>query len=93
MAHDGDEIVNGLWIAGGRPVPKVFSSATDAVVTTDFFGFDDSTNHFKLQGLGRVCEMGDAMVAEALQQYPGVDWYAIRNASDPQIPNPDNNIH
>ncbi len=74
------------------PTPKVWHGSTDVVVTTDFFGFDDSTDHYKLQGLGRVCEMGDAMVAQALQSFPNIKWYAIRNASDPQIPNPTGNI-
>jgi hypothetical protein len=32
------------------------------------------------------------MVATALQSVPGIAWYAIRNASDPQIPNPGDNI-
>ncbi len=61
-------------------------------MTTDFFGFDDSTDHYKLQGLGRVCEMGDAMVAQALESFPKVKWFAIRNASDPQIANPNGNM-
>jgi nucleoside phosphorylase len=76
----------------GKPTPKVWHSASDAIVTTDFFGFDDSTDHYKLQGLGRVCEMGDAMVAQALQAFPKVKWFAIRNASDPQIANPSGNM-
>ncbi len=76
----------------GKPTPKVWHSATDAIVTTDFFGFDDSTDHYKLQGQGRVCEMGDAMVAQALQAFPKVKWFAIRNASDPQIANADGNM-
>jgi len=62
------------------------------IVTTDFFGFDDSTDYYKLQGLGQACEMGDAMVGQTLAQLPAIKWYAIRNASDPQIPNPTNNI-
>jgi hypothetical protein len=33
-----------------------------SVVTTDFFGFDTSNDHYKLQGLGDVCEMGDAIL-------------------------------
>ena len=74
------------------PHPKVWHGATDAVVTTDFFGFDDSTDHYKLQGLGRMCDMGDAMVAQVMQQFPDVKFYVIRNASDPQIPNPNGNI-
>jgi hypothetical protein len=36
--------------------------------------------------------MGDAMVANALQNFPSIDFYSIRNASDPQIPNPEHNI-
>jgi len=84
--------VNAARIPGARPTPKMFSDTTDAVVTTDFFAFDDSTDHYKLQGLGRACDMGDAMVANALQSMPNIAFYAIRNASDPQIPNPDDKI-
>jgi nucleoside phosphorylase len=84
--------VNAKRVTGGRPVPKIWSAATDAIVTTDFFGFDDSTDHFKLQGKGRVCDMGDAMVGQVASARHGLRWYAIRNASDPQIPNPDHDI-
>ena len=58
-----------------------------AVVTTDFFGFDTSDDHYKLQGLGAVSEMGDAVLglvaAEMGASAPR--WLAIRNVSDPQI--------
>ena len=58
-----------------------------SVVTTDFFGFDTSNDHFHLQGLGDVSEMGDAvlgLVAEEMgDQAPR--WVAVRNVSDPQI--------
>jgi hypothetical protein len=84
--------VNASRVTGGNPVPKMWDTATDAIVTTDFFGFDDSTDYYKLQGLGQACDMGDAMVGNALQQFPNLKWHAIRNASDPQIPNPTNNI-
>lgn len=84
--------VNAAHISGGGSVPKMWDTAQDAIVTTDFFGFDDSTNYYKLQGLGQACDMGDAMVGNALQQFPNVKWHAIRNASDPQIPNPSGNI-
>jgi len=80
--------VNAALIPGARPVPRIFSAATDAIVTTDFFAFDDSSDHYKLQGLGRACDMGDAMVADALKDFPAIAFHAIRNASDPQIPNP-----
>jgi hypothetical protein len=36
--------------------------------------------------------MGDAMVGQALQPFTQTKWFAIRNASDPQIPNPDHDI-
>jgi hypothetical protein len=84
--------VNAARIPNARPVPRIWAAPTDAVVTTDFFAFDDSTNHYGLQGLGRTCDMGDAMVANALQQFPAIAWHSIRNASDPQIANPTDNM-
>ena len=57
-----------------------------SVVTTDFFGFDTSDDHYHLQGLGDVSEMGDAvlgLVASEMDQTPR--WLAVRNVSDPQI--------
>lgn len=79
--------VNSSKIPGARTEPKFFSKDS-SIVTTDFFAYDDSTNHFGLQGLGQCCDMGDAMVARALHSFPDIKFYAIRNASDPQIPNP-----
>lgn len=85
--------INASRIPGARPTPTLWTGGPlDAVVTTDFFGFDDSTDHYRLQGLGRVCDMGDAMVADAMQDCPEVSWYAVRNASDPQMPNAANDI-
>jgi nucleoside phosphorylase len=85
--------VNASRIPGAHPQPKVWTGDQQAtVVTTDLFAFDDSTDFYKLQGLGRACDMGDAMVGNAMQACPGIDWYAIRNASDPQIANPNGDI-
>jgi len=86
--------VNAKKVPGAHPSPTIWSAPTDTIVTTDFFGFDDSTDHDKLQGPGhRACDMGDAMVGQALQPFTSkLKWFAIRNASDPQIPNPNNNI-
>lgn len=84
--------INAARIPGARKIPKIWASRSDAIVTTDFFAFDDSTDHFGLQGLGRVCDMGDAMVGLALSGLPNLKWYAIRNASDPEIENKANNI-
>lgn len=67
-----------------RVLPKALMSS---VVTTDFFGFDTSNNHYKLQGLGFVSEMGDAVLGMVASEM-GVSaprWLAIRNVSDPQI--------
>jgi C1A family cysteine protease/uridine phosphorylase len=85
--------VNASRIPGARSTPKFWASRDDTVVTTDFFGFDDSTDYYHLQGAGaRTCDMGDAMVGDALQGFPDMKWYSIRNASDPQIPNPSRDI-
>jgi purine-nucleoside phosphorylase len=76
-----------------RPA-RIFSTKTSdlgaSVVTTDFFGFDTSDDHFKLQGLGNVSEMGDAvlgLVAQRMndQGLTSPRWVAVRNVSDPQI--------
>jgi nucleoside phosphorylase len=68
--------------------PQIIQSSVPAasVVTTDFFGFDTSDNHYGLQGLGDVSEMGDAilgLVASQMETPPR--WLAVRNVSDPQI--------
>ena len=56
-------------------------------MTTDFFAFDDTTDKYKLLGLGAAVEMGDAVLGLALQEIGSTapKWTAIRNASDPQI--------
>jgi Phosphorylase superfamily len=58
-----------------------------SVVTTDFFGFDTSDNHYHLQGLGDVSEMGDAVLGLVTSQMgtKAPRWAAVRNVSDPQI--------
>jgi hypothetical protein len=73
-----------------RP-PKIIrvavSGVDKSVVTTDFFGFDTSDNHYKLQGLGDVSEMGDAILGLVANRMNGSAprWVAVRNVSDPQI--------
>ena len=84
--------LNASRIPGARTIPRIWNAPANAIVTTDCFAFDDSTDYYKLQGFGQVCEMGDAMVASALQSVEGLTWHAIRNASDPQIPNPNHDI-
>lgn len=79
--------LNAEKIPGARPVPKIWV-ADSTIVTTDFFAFDDSTDFYHLQGRGTVCDTGDAMVGQAMSQAKQKLWFAVRNASDPQIPNP-----
>jgi hypothetical protein len=73
-----------------RP-PKIVrvapSALASSVVTTDFFGFDTSDNHYHLQGLGDVSEMGDAVLGLVASQMgtKAPRWLAVRNVSDPQI--------
>jgi hypothetical protein len=73
-----------------RP-PKIViaapNSLRDCVVTTDFFGFDTSDDHYHLQGLGDVSEMGDAILGLVAEQMAdkAPRWVAVRNVSDPQI--------
>lgn len=71
-----------------RP-PKILRSSdvASSVLTTDFFGFDTSDNHYGLKGLGDVSEMGDAVLGRVASQM-GTNaprWIAVRNVSDPQI--------
>jgi hypothetical protein len=67
-----------------RVAPNALSSS---VVTTDFFGFDTSDDHYKLKGLGDVSEMGDAVLGLVAQEMgaSAPRWLAIRNVSDPEI--------
>ena len=73
-----------------RP-PKIISVPVNglksSVVTTDFFGFDTSDDHYHLQGLGDVSEMGDAVLGlvASRMQTKAPRWIAVRNVSDPQI--------
>ena len=63
------------------------SALASAVLTTDFFGFDTSNDHYHLQGLGDVSEMGDAVLGLVASQMgaSAPRFLAVRNVSDPQI--------
>jgi Phosphorylase superfamily len=71
--------------------PRIFTVSTrdltSSVVTTDFFGFDTSNDHYHLQGLGDVSEMGDAVLGLVCNGMgtKAPRWLAVRNVSDPQI--------
>jgi hypothetical protein len=72
-----------------KRAPRIVVSASpsSAVLTTDFFGFDTSDNHYQLKGLGSVSEMGDAVLglARSRGNLKVPVWLAVRNVSDPQI--------
>jgi nucleoside phosphorylase len=74
-----------------KRAPKIvkvpITAVNSAVLTTDFFGFDTSDNRYKLQGLGDVSEMGDAVLGLVASEMGSAAprWLAIRNISDPQI--------
>jgi hypothetical protein len=74
-----------------RRSPKITrvgpQSLANCVLTTDFFGFDTSSNYYGLRGMGDVSEMGDAVLGLVAQEMGGKapPWLAIRNVSDPQI--------
>jgi nucleoside phosphorylase len=76
-----------------RKIPQiaVSKSLRAAIVTTDFFGFDDVENHFKLQGLGSLSEMGDAVLGDVAKELgrKAPPYVIVRNVSDPQINEPD----
>lgn len=72
------------------PTIAVAGSLATSIVTTDFFGFDNSQNTYKLQGLGNLSEMGDAVLGAVLKPEgnKAPTWVAVRNVSDPQINEP-----
>jgi hypothetical protein len=67
-----------------RVTPTALASS---VMTTDFFGFDTSDNHYHLQSLADVSEMGDAVLGLVASRMgdKAPRWIAVRNVSDPQI--------
>jgi len=74
-----------------KRLPKIvrvpLGAINQSVLTTDFFGFDTSDDHYRLQGLGDVSEMGDAILGLVASRMNGPvpRWIAVRNVSDPQI--------
>lgn len=81
---------------GASPVQIFWQDEKSTCVSTDTFAFDETTNHFGLESIGRVCDMGDATLGLAMEQMtqdgsmptPSPAWVSVRNASDPQISNP-----
>jgi hypothetical protein len=65
----------------------VAPSAAQGVLTTDFFGFDNTADTYGLQGKGDLSEMGDAVLGMVCKELgSGAPEYAmVRNVSDPEI--------
>ena len=71
-----------------RPPSIVRStSAATGILTTDFFGFDNSTNTYGLQGKGTLSEMGDAVLGMVSKRMgmKAPPYVVVRNVSDPEI--------
>lgn len=91
-AHD-QAAIDALFAANAAQIPanrpaRIWTGAQ--VITTDFFAFDDTTDHYGLRAAdpaARAVEMGDSvlgLVATTDLAHPP-PWVIIRNASDPQI--------
>jgi hypothetical protein len=86
--------VNAARLPAGGPAPRIVLDADGHVaahvLTTDFFAFDNGSDHYGLRAYdadARAVEMGDAVLGlvatEDLAHPPA--WLIVRNASDPQI--------
>ena len=71
-----------------RP-PRIVTAHSEVagILTTDFFGFDDTANTYQLQGKGALSEMGDAVLGLVCSQLGAAapSYVGVRNVSDPQI--------
>jgi nucleoside phosphorylase len=72
----------------GRPPQIVVARAADGgILTTDFFGFDNTADTYGLQGKGSLSEMGDAVLGMVCKDLGAAapDYVIVRNVSDPEI--------
>jgi nucleoside phosphorylase len=82
--------VNAGFLPKDNTRPPAIVSSTSAqtgILTTDYFGFDNSTNTYGLQGQGDLSEMGDAVLGMVCAERPKTApaYVIVRNVSDPQI--------
>ncbi len=62
-------------------------SPSEGVLTTDFFGFDNTADTYGLRGKGDLSEMGDAVLGMACKEL-GIgapEFVMVRNVSSPEI--------
>lgn len=85
--------VNAKQLPPAARTPKVWQDSQQVhidAVTTDFFAFDDTSDHYRLRSYdprARAVEMDDAALGLACIDLAGAApaWISIRNASDPQM--------
>ena len=75
--------------ADNRRPPKIITARTrrQGILTTDYFGFDNTANTYHLRGKGDLSEMGDAVLGMVCADL-GVaapQFVIVRNVSDPEI--------
>ncbi len=65
----------------------VAPASAEGVLTTDFFGFDNTADTYHLQGKGDLSEMGDAVLGMVCSELgtKAPDYVMVRNVSDPEI--------
>jgi hypothetical protein len=63
------------------------TSPQAGILTTDFFGFDNTADTYGLEGKGDLSEMGDAVLGMVCQELgeQAPSYVIVRNVSDPQI--------
>ena len=81
---------NAVYLPPENTRPPLIVASADpqtGVLTTDYFGFDNSTDTFGLQGKGDLSEMGDAVLGMVCKGRPvtAPAYVCVRNVSDPQI--------
>ncbi len=69
------------------PTIAIAQNPQKGILTTDFFGFDNTANTYELQGKGDLSEMGDAVLGMVCQQLGAAapHYSIVRNVSDPEI--------
>ncbi len=84
--------VNAVHVPDGNHTPRVWVDAPAhraQAVSTDFFAFDDTEDHYGLRAYdphARAVEMDDAALGLACTDLTDPPpWVSIRNASDPQM--------
>jgi len=79
--------------ADNKRAPQIVipDSPQTGILTTDFFGFDNTDNTYQLQGRGDLSEMGDAVLGKVCQEMgsQAPRYTIVRNVSDPQIDSSD----